>query len=107
LIFRVGVIGGMATGSLPAAELRSATQNAAVEVEDLFISDGERRMSIISTPGRVDGDVRYSTSQWRIGDDAITVSVSGRVPCIQTIDRLLLLLPVVMWVVAALITWLM
>ena len=105
--FRVGVIGGMATGSLSAAELRSATENAAVDVDDLFLSDGERRMSIITAPARTDPAMRYATTQWHIGNDAMIVNISGRIPQIKTIDRLLLLLPVLMWVIAALITWLM
>ncbi|HET7708685.1 MAG TPA: sensor histidine kinase [Sphingomicrobium sp.] len=107
LIFRVGVIGGMATGSLPRDEIRAAVGAGSTGIVDLYIADGDRRMGVISSPPDLASNMRSSNSVWRIGDDSLTVNVAGRMPQITTIDRLLLLLPLAMWVIAALLTWLM
>jgi two-component sensor histidine kinase len=46
-------------------------------------------------------------SEWPIGNGAIIARVGTREQYVATIDQLLLLLPVLMWVAAALITWLL
>lgn len=107
LIFRVGVIGGIGTGSLSTDEVQAAVAAGSSGVEDLYISDGDRRMSIIAAPASARVGMRTTSSVWRIGDDPITVNVSGKVPQIKVIDQLLLLLPLAMWFIAALLTWLM
>jgi two-component sensor histidine kinase len=107
LIFRVGVIGGMGTGLLTREELQAAIRAGSSGVEDLFVTDGERRMGVISAPPAVRRTLRTSVTEWPIGNGSITVNVSGRVPQITTVDRLLLLLPVAMWVIAGLLTWLL
>ena len=107
LIFRVGVIGGMGTGSLSTEEIRAAVAAGAANVQDLYIADGDRRMSVIAAPPSARVGMRTTSSVWRIGNDTITVNVSGRVPQIRAIDQLLLLLPLAMWFIAALLTWLM
>jgi len=107
LAFRVGVVGGMATGSLLVDELRAAVLAGSTGIEDLYITDGDRRMGIISAPSESPDELRTTSSEWRIGDRSVTVNVTGRVPRITTIDRLMLLLPVAMWVIAALLTWLL
>lgn len=107
LIFRVGVIGGTGTGSLTNREIRAAAASGVTGILDLFITDGDRRMGIISAPPALRNNMRSNNSTWRIGNNSITVSVTGRIPQITTIDRLLLLLPLAMWVIAALLTWLL
>jgi len=107
LVFRVGVNKGMATGSLSAAEIRSALLASATGIDDLFVSDGERRMSVVSGDPAARNELRSSVTEWRISSDPVTVNVASRIARIETVDRLLLLLPVLMWVIAALITWLM
>jgi two-component sensor histidine kinase len=107
LVFRVGVVGGMGTGNLTREELRAAVQAGSSGIEDLYLSDGERRMGIISAPNAASGERRLSTSEWRIGNGLISINISSRVPQITTMERLLLLLPVAMWVIAALLTWLL
>jgi two-component sensor histidine kinase len=106
LIFRVGVIGGMGTGNLTRDEIRAAVQSGSTGIEDLYITDGERRMGIISAATSAQPELQ-TTTRWRIGNDSISVNIAGRVPRITAMDRLLLLLPVAMWIIAALLTWLM
>jgi two-component sensor histidine kinase len=107
LAFRVGVVGGMATGSLTVDEIRAAMLAGSSGIEDLYITDGDRRMGIVSAPAQSSEGRRTVSSGWRIGDRSITVNVTGRVQQITTIDRLMLLLPVAMWLIAGLLTWLM
>jgi two-component sensor histidine kinase len=48
-----------------------------------------------------------SVTDWPIGNGAITARIGTRLQRITTRDQLVLLLPVLMWVAAALITWLL
>ncbi len=107
VIFRVGVVNGIATGRLEASELRSAALEFATGIDDLFLTDRVRRVGIVSNRGTVARDMRASVTSWPIGTDDLQARVTGQVPTITTVDRLLLLLPVAMWIIAALMTWLM
>jgi two-component system, sensor histidine kinase PdtaS len=105
LIVRVGVIGGMATGRISADEIRTAVSDLAQGIDDMFISDGERRIGIISQQQTSRSSAPLSVTTLRIGNGALLVQFSDQVPTITAGDRLLLLLPLLMWVAAALITW--
>ncbi|HUE79271.1 MAG TPA: sensor histidine kinase [Sphingomicrobium sp.] len=107
LILRVGVIGGMATGSIPAAEMRSAALERHSTIETLMIDDGRRRLRLIQGGAADDRDRGLSVSEWPLGNDEITVRIRAKVPLITTVDRLMLLLPFLMWITAALISWLL
>jgi two-component system, sensor histidine kinase PdtaS len=107
LIFRVGVSDGMATGSLADDELRSAVSENGASVRGLAITDGKRRLIIVSPDPTGEADASVSTSQWPIGSGRLKVLVSSHVPMITTGDRLMLLLPFLMWLIAALITWIL
>jgi two-component sensor histidine kinase len=103
IAIRVGVIGGMATAVLPAAELRNAI--ADTDVPSLVLHDDLRQLQVI-------GDAHTDpstllTSEWPIGRGTLVARVGIPRQRITTLDRLLLLLPVLMWVAAALITWLL
>ncbi|MFL6842763.1 MAG: sensor histidine kinase [Sphingomicrobium sp.] len=100
---RVGVIGGMATASVTANELRQATAEATNGVSSLELLDGEHRLGILDE--RPDSMLDYSTIP--IANGAVTARIGFPVTRITTTDRLLLLLPVLMWVLAALVTWLL
>jgi two-component sensor histidine kinase len=86
---RVGVINGMATALVPVSELRSAAINANSDVQTLVLHDSMQELPVIATPPE-------PGVQSHLTDRRITA-----------IDRLVLLLPVLMWVAAALITWLL
>jgi two-component sensor histidine kinase len=106
VMFRVGVIGGMATGALTAAELRTAAAEGGPEVDSLVLRDLQREIVIIQRPSRDPDDERTAFAELPISGD-LTARVGGYVPRITTVDRLLLLMPVLMWVLAALISWLL
>jgi two-component sensor histidine kinase len=104
LTFRVGVSDGMATGSLSQEELLAAIGETGAGVRGVAITDGRRRLDVISdSPTEVNSSV--STREWAIGNGRLRVLVATHVPVITTGDRLMLLLPFLMWLIAALLTW--
>lgn len=103
IVLRAGVAGGMATAALTAAELRSAAADASDDVRSLVVHDGNRQLRIIGQDTERGPGVTYS--DWPIGNGKLIVRVGSPLAHISTQDRLLLLLPVLMWVLAALVTW--
>jgi len=104
LAFRVGVTGGMATGTLSKADLRQAALDAAPNVAGLILRDGNRDMPIVP-PAFGSGDGKFSMTRWPVGNGQLEMNVGTRIPEITTGDRLILLLPFLMWLVAALLAW--
>ena len=102
---RVGVMGGMATASIPAAEVRSAAAAAGDGIESLVLRDRESELRVIERPTAQDR--RLSIAEWPIANGAITARIGTNFQQITRRDQLVLLLPVLMWVAAALITWLL
>jgi two-component system, sensor histidine kinase PdtaS len=102
---RTGVIGGMATAKIPLDEIRSVAGAASHGVQSLVLLDGTRELRVLGPPAV--RDLRLTLTELRIGDGALVARVGTREERIATVDQLLLLLPVLMWVTAALITWLL
>ena len=102
LRYRVGVNDGMATGELTAAELARSVREASPRIDAFALTDGRSTTDIIdagdgSAPGRI--------SRYKITRGQLTATV--RSPIIQSSngERLAILLPLLMWVVAALLSW--
>jgi two-component sensor histidine kinase len=102
---RVGVIGGMATAFAPVGEIRAAAQEAPGDVEAIVLHDRERELRVLGPPDTK--DLRLRLTEWPIGSGALQARIGATDRRITTYDRLVLLLPVLMWVAAALITWLL
>lgn len=102
---RVGVINGMATALVSLQDLRSAAVNADSDVQMLIIHDSAQELAVISPPAG--GSETSHVTDWAIGKGNLRVRVATADRRITTTDRLVLLLPVLMWVAAALITWLL
>ena len=100
---RVGVVGGMATASLGVRELRGAALDASGGIHGLTIRDGRRELAIINSDPPSTAELSYT--DWPIGNGALVARVGMNQQRIAPVDRLILLLPVLMWVAAALITW--
>lgn len=105
LTFRVGVAGGMATGSFTRAELRQAAVDAAPNIETLVLRDGMNELPILTPEALRLGREQLSTSRWPMANGRLEMVVGTKIPMITTGDRLLLMLPFLMWIVAALLTW--
>ena len=102
---RVGVTGGMVTASVPVEEVRSAAISGGEGIRFLQLRDGERQSTVIDSDSPMSGDL--SMNEWPIGDGSLRIRVGVARERIATVDQLLLLLPVLMWVAAAFITWLL
>ena len=101
---RVGVIGGMATALVPVAELRNAALDAPGDVASVVMSDRGREISVLDPPRSKD-PLRFS--EWSVARGTLVARIGATDKRITTYDRLVLLLPVLMWIAAALITWLL
>ena len=99
---RVGVVGGMATASLPIAELRAAAKDDSGLIKSLDLRAGENSLSIL---GKDPPGEDLSVADWPISNGNLTAHVGIARQRITTADRLLMLLPLLMWIAAAIITW--
>lgn len=102
---RVGVINGMATALVPAQDLRTAALNGNSDVSALVLRDSSRMLPLIGDQS--DPNVPSHVTNWPIGKGELHARVTTEDRRLTTIDRLVLLLPVMMWIAAALITWLL
>jgi two-component sensor histidine kinase len=97
----------MATTALSSEEIRAAAISGAPGINGLAIHDGHREIDIMASDSDVASGQKPSLTRWPIGNGRLLVDVEGRVPAITTVDRIIILLPVVMWFIAALLTWLL
>jgi two-component system, sensor histidine kinase PdtaS len=107
LIVQAGVVGGMATTIISGAEMHAAASEAGRQIDDLVISDGVREIAVMTDAGQAPPGYRDSMTSWTLANGQLTVQIEGQVPAITMADRLAILLPVLMWFIAALMTWLM
>ena len=101
---RVGVIGGMATALVPTSELRGAALDAPGEIASLTMRDGSHEIEILEAP---DASEPLKLSEWSVARGKLLARIGASDRQITTFDRLVLLLPVLMWIAAAMITWLL
>ena len=102
---RVGVINGMATALVPVHELRTSAVTANSDVQSLTLHDPTQQLPVI-TPA-ADPQVQSHVTDWPIGKGDVRARVATADRRINAFERLVLLLPVLMWIAAALITWLL
>ena len=107
LVFRLGVSGGMATGALSREELRRSALDAAPGIDVLILREGSTELPIIIPGGSNSPDKHMSNTLWPIAGGRLQIAIGNGFPIITTGERLLLFLPFLMWIVAALLTWLL
>jgi two-component sensor histidine kinase len=100
---RVGVIGGLATAVIPVEELRSAAINAPGDIATLVLRDDTRELRVVEPS--LDPKEPLRTTDWPIGNEGLVAHIGVVDERITTRDRLVLLLPLLMWIAAAIITW--
>ncbi len=105
VVIRVGVVGGIATSALSAREVREVVAGEESEFDALLLKDGVREIDVITSDRPLARGEDRSITTWPIGNGRLVVELQGRVPAITALDRLVILLPAVMWFFAALITW--
>lgn len=104
--YRVGLVGGMATGALTFDELRSAANDAPGEVNRLTISDGANQLVVINRPLK-NPELRQLSQNHQISNGQLRISVLSAVERVSVADRVILFLPLLMWVIATLFSWLL
>jgi two-component sensor histidine kinase len=102
---RVGVVDGMATTSLSQEEIRAAAGDSGADLRALSLADGDNQLAVVEPRPDIAAQLTYL--DWPIANGALRARVGLRVQQITTLDRFVLLLPVLMWVLAALATWLL
>ena len=105
LAIRAGVIGGMVTASLPVDEVRRAALEPGGKPELIILRDGDRELRLVAPANGA--EPKLSVSEWPIGDGNLVARVGIPKQRVTTGDRLLLLLPMLMWVAAAIVVWLL
>ena len=95
---RMGVVNGMATDVIPGSDIRTAAIEGGGKVEFLSLRDRNREMRVIEPTDR---RVPLTYTDLRIGRGFLTARVGTFVPELGQRDRIMLLLPVLMWVAAA------
>ena len=101
--YRVGVAGGMATGDLTVPTLRAAGIDLGKDISELSISDGAAQLRIIDPSGA--SQARALRRAYPIGRGQLRVHTSINVKRTVLFDQAAMLLPLLMWVVAALLSW--
>lgn len=106
LHYRVGVVNGMATGVLTVDELRQAALDATEGLYGLSVTDGVNSLQVISVALPADGRQQARDRSYSISGGQLQVRTIAAIERTTLIDRTLMLLPLVMWVAAALLSWL-
>lgn len=103
IAIRAGVANGMATAIVPLDELRNAVPSG-TNVRMFVLHDAERELPLVvpSEP-----DLHLQLNEWPLGHGNLKARIGVPDKRIRPSDRLVLLLPVLMWIAAALITWLL
>lgn len=106
ILLRAGVVGGMATTIIGSEEMRAAALDGVSGIDGIVLRDGAGEIDIMAFEPAPAGQ-QPSVTRWPIGSGRLLAEIQGRVPEITVGDRLVIVLPVVMWFIAALMTWLM
>jgi two-component sensor histidine kinase len=104
IAIRVGVNNGMATSVVGLEELRSATAGNGSKPAALLLQDEMRELRVISPPQQ---GLKLRYSQWPVGNGSLSARIGIERKQVTTLDRLILLLPLLMWIAAAIVTWLL
>ena len=105
--YRVGLSSGHVTGVLTREELRGAALASQSAITSLVLSDGTRDMHLIDARASRAIELDRVAREYRIGSGQLTAQTQATIPRIASVDRLVILLPVLMWIAAALLSWLL
>ena len=106
LHYRVGVVGGMATGVLNVDDLRQAAAEVPGGIYRLTISDGVNKLAVIDRQ-IANSDLRRISRTHTISNGQLQVEVLTVVERASVADRVITLLPLLMWVAATLLSWML
>ena len=104
LLVRTGVAGGSATTRVTGSELTAALNAEHSAFSNAVISDGRRQIVLVGA-GRLTGDDAPAYARTIGSDGRLNVRISSRARSITLVERAIILLPVLMWGIAALVSW--
>ena len=104
--YRVGVVGGMATGVLSARQLSQALTGAPDGIQRLVLRDGGNELLIFEGAAPT-GSRRTLNHSHSILGGQLQVQALTVIERTALRDRILMVLPLLMWVAAALVSWLL
>jgi two-component sensor histidine kinase len=102
--YRVGVNGGMATGELLASEFARAVQEVGPNLDGLAITDGEATLEVTGAPR---SPVPTRLVRYPVAGGQLSAAVRTHLVAPRLIDQVAMFLPLLMWVVAAVLSWLL
>jgi two-component sensor histidine kinase len=105
LIYRVGLIGGNATGALTLDELRKAADDATDGLKQLTISDGTISLPVITATAPRDLRELARDRSYEFGAGQLQLRTVTTIERTTLTDLIVMLLPLVMWVAATLLSW--
>ena len=100
---RAGVVNGMATSVLGLDDLRGVAREGGTSIASLTLHDSARELRVIGSDRAPIANLRIS--RWPLSNGNIIARIGVVEQRITTRDRLLLLLPLLMWIAAAILTW--
>jgi two-component sensor histidine kinase len=106
IYYRVGVIGGMATGSMTAQELATAIKTIEPAISGLVIRDDDASLRVIGTP-QGDRLPQIRRQEFDLGGGQLRVESMTRIDPPGVSERAAVLLPLVMLIVAVILSWLL
>jgi two-component sensor histidine kinase len=107
LIIRVGVNNGIATGPVPIEDIRKSAAVGAPDLGSLVLRDDTRELVVIRKDDLRLSDAPAAEFEHKVANGELTARATALIPRTNTLDRLLLLMPFLMWILAALVTWLL
>lgn len=105
LLVRTGVAGGSATTRLTSGELAAALNNGDAGFSSALLSDGRRKIVLIGDGNPPEREVGVYTRTMAGGSGPLDVRISSPARPITVIERAIIMLPVLMWGIAALVSW--
>ncbi len=105
LLLRTGVAGGSATTRLTHPELVGALHSDGARFTSALLTDGRRRISLIGGPQPTSGKAAVYARPIAPGSGPLDVRISSPARSITAMEQVLILLPVLMWAIAALLSW--
>src|SRR4249919_1246441 len=107
LVYRVGLIGGNATGVLTVDEIRPAAEDATSGVKQLTIDDGATTLPVIASPVTQQLRQQARDRRYDLAGGQVQLRTITAIERTTLIDMIVMLLPLLMWVAATLLSWLL
>ena len=102
--YRLGVEGGSATGELPMIQVSAAARSASDDIVFLALSDGLNNVALIDDRSSNAGN-EVAVQRIKIGNGQLMVHIELSTLGVSIFDRLSIILPILMWILAAVLTW--